>query len=129
MPPPPSPPPPPPPAAANGAVPADAANATPAIDATAAGNSASPAATANGAATNTYQEDDLIGAAEGVFGKGAKGLADIIKKILRRHRRRPALWLGHAPSQDRGRAQGLLDRPVDRLRYRRQRLQHLRAGL
>ncbi|WP_246448183.1 DUF1134 domain-containing protein [Novosphingobium flavum] len=30
----------------------------------------------------TYHEDDLIGAAEGVFGKGAKGLADMIKGIL-----------------------------------------------
>lgn len=30
----------------------------------------------------TYREDDLIGAAEGVFGKGAKGLADIIKDLL-----------------------------------------------
>ncbi|WP_232492411.1 DUF1134 domain-containing protein [Novosphingobium kaempferiae] len=32
--------------------------------------------------TSTYREDDLIGAAEGVFGKGAKGLADIIKDLL-----------------------------------------------
>ncbi|MFD2138022.1 DUF1134 domain-containing protein [Novosphingobium resinovorum] len=31
---------------------------------------------------STYREDDLIGAAEGVFGKGAKGLADIIKDLL-----------------------------------------------
>lgn len=30
----------------------------------------------------TYREDDLIGAAEGVFGKGAKGLADVIKDLL-----------------------------------------------
>ena len=30
----------------------------------------------------TYKEDDLIGAAEGVFGKGAKGLADLIKDLL-----------------------------------------------
>jgi len=32
--------------------------------------------------SNTYREDDLIGAAEGVFGKGAKGLADVIKDLL-----------------------------------------------
>jgi Uncharacterized protein conserved in bacteria len=32
--------------------------------------------------TVTYREDDLIGAAEGVFGKGAKGLADVIKDLL-----------------------------------------------
>lgn len=31
----------------------------------------------------TYKEDDLIGAAEGVFGKGAEGLAGIIEKILK----------------------------------------------
>ena len=30
----------------------------------------------------TYKQDDLIGAAEGVFGKGAAGLADVIKDIL-----------------------------------------------
>ncbi|MCW3834496.1 EipA family protein [Sphingomonas canadensis] len=34
-------------------------------------------------ATNTFQRDDLIGAAEGVFGKGASGLARIIENILR----------------------------------------------
>lgn len=31
----------------------------------------------------TYHRDDLIGAAEGVFGKGAAGLADIISSILK----------------------------------------------
>jgi hypothetical protein len=31
---------------------------------------------------DTYQEDDLIGAAEGVFGKGAQGLATMIEDIL-----------------------------------------------
>ncbi|WP_229665551.1 DUF1134 domain-containing protein [Croceicoccus mobilis] len=35
------------------------------------------------AAGDTYQEDDLIGAAEGVFGKGAEGLAGLIEKILK----------------------------------------------
>lgn len=39
-----------------------------------------PAAMAPG---ESYQEDDLIGAAEGVFGKGAEGLAGIIEKILK----------------------------------------------
>ncbi len=34
--------------------------------------------------TTTYREDDLIGAAEGVFGKGAQGLAGIIEDILRK---------------------------------------------
>ncbi len=32
----------------------------------------------------TYKEDDLIGAAEGVFGKGAKGMADVIKDLLKK---------------------------------------------
>lgn len=31
----------------------------------------------------TYHKDDVIGAAEGVFGKGAKGLAEIVEKILK----------------------------------------------
>jgi hypothetical protein len=35
------------------------------------------------APTTTYHKDDVIGAAEGVFGKGAKGLGDIIEKILK----------------------------------------------
>ncbi|WP_336966130.1 DUF1134 domain-containing protein [Sphingobium aquiterrae] len=34
-------------------------------------------------AAASYQKDDLIGAAEGVFGKGAEGLAGIIEKILK----------------------------------------------
>jgi hypothetical protein len=33
--------------------------------------------------STTYHEDDLIGAAEGVFGKGAKGVADMIRKLLK----------------------------------------------
>lgn len=32
----------------------------------------------------TYQQDDLIGAAEGVFGKSAKGLASLIEDILKK---------------------------------------------
>ena len=32
----------------------------------------------------TYQKDDLIGAAEGVFGKGARGLAEIIEDLLKK---------------------------------------------
>ena len=31
---------------------------------------------------NTYRKDDLIGAAEGVFGKGAQGLASVIEDLL-----------------------------------------------
>ena len=60
---------------------------------------------------DTYQREDLIGAGEGVFGKGAEGLAGIIEKILKdqgpaqrlycgprsvgRVRRRATLWVGH----------------------------------
>jgi hypothetical protein len=33
---------------------------------------------------DTYKEDDLIGAAEGVFGKGAKGVAKLIEDILKK---------------------------------------------
>ncbi len=40
-----------------------------------------PAASAD--TTETYREDDLIGAAEGVFGKGAKGVAEMIRKTLK----------------------------------------------
>ncbi len=34
-------------------------------------------------AAPTYKKDDVIGAAEGVFGKGAAGLAGIVEKILK----------------------------------------------
>jgi hypothetical protein len=34
--------------------------------------------------SGTYQEDDLLGAAEGVFGKGAEGLAKLIEDILKK---------------------------------------------
>ena len=48
------------------------------------GTATSPTATPPQVADNstTYHEDDLIGAAEGVFGKGAQGLAEIIKDLL-----------------------------------------------
>ena len=34
-------------------------------------------------ASTTYKEDDLIGAAEGVFGKGAEGVAKMIRGLLK----------------------------------------------
>lgn len=40
------------------------------------------AATANPDPSTSYQKDDLVGAAEGVFGRGAEGLASMIEKIL-----------------------------------------------
>lgn len=36
---------------------------------------------------STYQEDDLIGAAEGVFGKGAQGLGKLMEDILKKQGR------------------------------------------
>jgi hypothetical protein len=44
---------------------------------------ASSANTTTAATTTTYRKDDLIGAAEGVFGKGSKGLAEMIEKLLK----------------------------------------------
>lgn len=59
----------------------EATNAAPGADPSAA---AATTAGATPVATGpTYQEDDLIGAAEGVFGRGAEGLARIIENILR----------------------------------------------
>lgn len=57
----------------------EATNAAPGTD-----PAATTAVPATPVATGpTYQEDDLIGAAEGVFGRGAEGLARIIENILR----------------------------------------------
>jgi hypothetical protein len=43
-----------------------------------------PVTTAAQNAGQTYGEDDLIGAAEGVFGKGAEGLAKLIEDLLKK---------------------------------------------
>lgn len=40
--------------------------------------------TAPDATAQTYRKDDLIGAAEGVFGKGAQGLAELIEDLLKK---------------------------------------------
>ncbi|WHO39141.1 DUF1134 domain-containing protein [Sphingobium sp. AP49] len=75
---------PPPASAASGAYGAVPDNSSVAGGATATGApvtvNSPPAALTPG---ESYQEDDLIGAAEGVFGKGAEGLAGIIEKILK----------------------------------------------
>ncbi|WP_163068164.1 EipA family protein, partial [Acinetobacter baumannii] len=42
----------------------------------------SPGGSARQQAT-TYQRDELVGAAEGVFGKGASGLGKLIEDILK----------------------------------------------
>lgn len=74
-----------PPAEQNVAVDQDIYNEQAGQTGTQASGAAPPAATADQAAaqSRTYQKDDLIGAAEGVFGKGAEGLAGIIEKILK----------------------------------------------
>ncbi len=43
-----------------------------------------PAASSATGKNGTWHKDDLIGAAEGVFGKGAAGLADIIQDLLKK---------------------------------------------
>ncbi len=45
---------------------------------------ATTASTTQAAPSTTYKEDDLIGAAEGVFGKGAQGLASMIQDLLKK---------------------------------------------
>ncbi len=72
-----------PPAGQSSELPPDQSVVTSPDAATAAGEATSdPAAAA--AQGDTYKEDDLIGAAEGVFGKGAEGLAGIIEDILKK---------------------------------------------
>jgi hypothetical protein len=68
-------------------VPAAPVNAPPVVtsndpEVAAAQASSDPAVAA--AQGTTYRQDDLIGAAEGVFGKGAKGLAGMIEDLLRK---------------------------------------------
>jgi hypothetical protein len=46
----------------------------------------------------TYEEGDVLGAAEGVFGKGAKGLAEIIENILSKQGRPNAYITGREGS-------------------------------
>ena len=56
---------------------------TPPVDGAAASADVS-ATTVAAAPGSTYKKDDLIGAAEGVFGKGAQGLAGLIEDILKK---------------------------------------------
>jgi hypothetical protein len=58
--------------------PMDSAGAPPA------GTEAVPATTPQPGEQGTFQEDDLLGAAEGVFGKGAEGLGKLIQDILKK---------------------------------------------
>ncbi len=67
---------------APGTAPVDAAPATPPVAATE--GDIAPVTAAAEAAGQTYGEDDLIGAAEGLFGKGAEGLAKLIQDLLKK---------------------------------------------
>lgn len=75
------------PAATVAATPAAPA-AVPVPEPAPAASEAAAAAAASSAAADpqaaTYKEDDLIGAAEGVFGKGAQGLAQMIQDLLKK---------------------------------------------
>lgn len=74
----------------------EAAPAEPSVDATFGDYAAPPpstdvvppvapaAETTPAVTSDTYGEDDLIGAAEGVFGKGAEGLAKMIEDLLKK---------------------------------------------
>ena len=80
----PSPPPPSTPPA-NDSYSSDLATGSQQYDATPDTGAATPPATVTTAESSaTYKEDDLIGAAEGVFGKGAQGLAGLIEDILKK---------------------------------------------
>lgn len=65
------------------AAPVLAQEATPAPAATPAATPAPMPAPAPPTAAPTYAEEDVLGAAEGVFGKGAEGLADIVRKTFK----------------------------------------------
>ncbi|MBK6707209.1 MAG: DUF1134 domain-containing protein [Sphingomonadales bacterium] len=47
-------------------------------------STAAPTTVPSAGDPSTYQQDDLIGAAEGVFGKGAQGLGNLIEDILKK---------------------------------------------
>ena len=61
-------------------------------------NGENGAVVANVDDATTFQDDDLIGAAEGVFGKGAKGLAGVIEDILKKQGRPNAYIAGREAS-------------------------------
>lgn len=62
---------------------ATSADPSPGIDSVATASGTEGVAATAGDGT-TYKKDDLIGAAEGIFGKGAEGLAGMIEDVLRK---------------------------------------------
>ncbi len=75
-------------------------SATPPPPAAADQSQPSPPATnaSHASDAQTYQENDVLDAAEGVFGKGAEGLAKIIEKILKDQGRPTAYIAGREAS-------------------------------
>ncbi len=57
-----------------------------------------PTTTTTPTAGPTYDDDDVLSAAEGAFGKGAKGLAGVIESILRKQGRPNAYIVGREAS-------------------------------
>jgi hypothetical protein len=87
------------------AVPAGPQTATPPIAPTASttiapvtGSTPTARAEATTQAADTYQRDDLLAAGEGVFGKGAAGLAGILEKVLKDQGRPNAYIAGREAS-------------------------------
>ncbi|MFM2301335.1 MAG: hypothetical protein RLZZ84_1071 [Pseudomonadota bacterium] len=70
------------PTAASPAAPSSTGATTEPASAAAAQASANPQAAVEQG--TTYKQDDLVGAAEGVFGKGAQGLAQMIEDLLKK---------------------------------------------
>ncbi|SEM74821.1 hypothetical protein SAMN05192583_1085 [Sphingomonas gellani] len=88
-----------PPTYATASDPVDPAPSQPAVQATSPAVSPSQArADATTQAENTYERDDLLAAAEGVFGKGAQGLAGILEKVLKEQGRPNAYIAGREAS-------------------------------
>ncbi|WP_347302262.1 DUF1134 domain-containing protein [Croceibacterium sp. TMG7-5b_MA50] len=85
-------------APADGTVPTPPVQQPPAttVDPYAAPAAAAPRAAADPA--DTYQEDDLIGAAEGLFGQGAEGLARMMQDILKKQGQPNAYIVGREAS-------------------------------
>jgi hypothetical protein len=75
------------------AAPPPATDTVPPVEAPSTTTTTTPAVT-----SDTYGEDDLIGAAEGVFGKGAEGLARLIEDLLKKQGRPNAYIIGREAS-------------------------------
>jgi hypothetical protein len=86
--------------ATNGAPPQDSYDNAPPVAAQQQPQQINPPATnaSHAPDTQTYQENDVLDAAEGVFGRGAEGLAKIVEKILKDQGRPTAYVAGREAS-------------------------------